>query len=399
MKVFFIGYEQADVPFVAPVMLALAKRDGWEPVFVPGLDFKEQRGCLALATGPPGIAVRRLQDELPPCESAAARRCGLGLRAAALGRAKTAAADGTFDARLLGTSLSSLLERPYAPELFEAYAECEAALHALARRERPRLVVLPEDTDYLRGRLAARVLRAYGATMVCLLPFFYSVFSSYPLVGERHADRYLVTHRSFADRLAGQGIAAERIEVVGNPAFDALGEASELAEGSAQFLYALQDVAWEREIVEDLVAIFRDLPAADLTVKAHPALSPPAWVASLAMPPNVRLVGREVESGQWLRCATCVIAQSSTMLYQASILGRAVIVPRYDPAPPGFHLPPGDRARVVARTKTELRERIEAVLAGEGRGLAREEVAPFHPRSTQRVVCCLEAARARLSVD
>jgi hypothetical protein len=156
-------------------------------------------------------------------------------------------------------------------------------------------------------------------------------------------------------------------------------------------------VAWEREVVDDLVAIFRDLAAAELTIKAHPALPAPAWIASLAPPPNVRLVGPEAEASDCLRRATCVIAQSSTMLYEASLLGRAVIVPHYDPAPLGFFLPEGDRTRVLARSRAELRERVEAVLAGVGRGLAREEIAPFHPRATERVVGCLEALRVRLA--
>jgi hypothetical protein len=397
MKIFFLGYEQADVPCIAPVMRVLSASGRWEPVFVPGLDFKEHRGSLALATGPPGIAVRRLGDEIEPCEVAQAGRRGRALRDDALRRATAVAGNGPFDTRVVGTSLRLLLERSYAPALFEAYAECELALHALVRRERPKLVILPEDSDYLRGRLAARVLTGHGVTVVCLVPFYYNVFASYPLLGERYADKYLVMHQSHADRLTRQGVAACRVEVVGNPAFDVLGEESDPPEGASHFLYALQDLAWEREIVTDLVAIFRDLPAASLTIKPHPAAPPPTWIRSLSVPSNVRLVEPMPDAGRWIRRATCVIAQSSTMLYQASVLRRAVIVPHYDPGPPDFYLPPHDRARVMAGTGAELRERIDAVVAGEGRCLARDEIAPFHPRATERAVHCLEALLTQLS--
>jgi hypothetical protein len=397
MKVFFLGYEQADVPCIEPLMRALSASPGWEPVFVPGLDFKEHRGSLALATGPPGVTVRRLEDELGIGELEEARRRGRALHDDALRRAEAVAGGGPFDARVVGASLRELFERSYAPALFEAYAEWELGLHALLRRERPQLVVLPEDTDYLRGRPAARVLAAQGVTVVCLVPFYYNVFASYPLLGERYAARYLVMNRAYADRLEGQGVAAQRVEVVGNPAFDALGEESEPPPAPCHFLYALQDLAWEREILADLMAIFDDVPAASLTVKPHPALPSPAWLSKLHAPSNVRIVAAETGAERWIRSATCVIAQSSAMLYQASILRRAVIVPHYDPAPQSFHLPAHDRARVVARSAAELRERIDAVLAGEGQGFAREEIAPFHPRSTERAVQCLEALRMKLS--
>jgi len=397
MRIFFTAYEQANVPCIAPVMRALSQRDGWEPVFVPGLDFKEHRGCLAHATGPAGVPLSRLGDWLVPSEVEQAGQRGRILREHVVRWASACAGAATFETRIVATSLKGLLERSYMPSLFEAYARYELALEAFARKERPKLVVLPEDTDYLRGRLAARVFNGHGVPVVCLVPFYYNVFLSYPLLGERYAARYLVMNRSYADRLARHGVASDRIDVVGNPAFDTLRQESESPQGSPTFLYAMQGLPWESEIVSDLVAIFRDLPQAELAIKPHPELCRPTWLASLSTTRNIHVLAPDADAHILLQQATCVIGQSSSMLYQASVLGRAVIVPHYDPAPLSVYLPESDRSQVLARTKADLRHKIESILAGRGRGLAREEIAPFYPKSTERVVDCLESVRAQLS--
>jgi CDP-glycerol glycerophosphotransferase (TagB/SpsB family) len=127
-----------------------------------------------------------------------------------------------------------------------------------------------------------------------------------------------------------------------------------------------------------------------LAIKPHPELPRPDWIDPFAMRPNVRIADSEPDVSRLLRRAACVVAQSSSMLYQASVLGRPVIVARYDPAPLGFYVPEVDRPHVIVRTRKELRRAIEAVVDGRGRALTRDEIAPFHPRSTERVIAVLE---------
>jgi hypothetical protein len=373
-------------------MRALSERTGWEPVFVPGVDFKEHRGGFARAAAPAGIPV--CDPERGP--DLDARALGLALLGEAIRWSDGLSASESFDARVLGASARRrLFGRPYAASLFEEYAQYESSFEALIRRERPEIVVLGEDTDYLRGRLAARILGGHRIPIVCLAAFYYNVFDSYPLLGRRRAALYLTANRSYADRLRRSGVAGERIAVVGNPAFDALFGEVPAPEAPPMVLYAMQGLPWEREILKDLVAIARDASNAVLAVKPHPELPPPDWLALLRSEPNVRFLSPDADAVALLRRAACVIAQSSAMLYQASVIGRPVIVPHYDALPLGIYLPEGDRTDVVARTQSELGRAIEKVLDGRGRALERAQVAPFHPRATERVVECLERFRER----
>src|SRR5262249_51919543 len=150
-----------------------------------------------------------------------------------------------FESRMAGMAIERVLARPYMAEVCARYEAVERGLMAFARAERPRLVVLQEDTDYMRGRLAARGLQAFGATIVCLVPWYYGAFRSYPLLGKRWADQYLVPTSAYAERLRAGGVAAQRIAVVGNPAFDALPRTSPRRLPSDRLLYALQGLAWE----------------------------------------------------------------------------------------------------------------------------------------------------------
>ena len=396
MKIFFVAYEQANVVSIAPVMNALARAGSWDPVFVPGVDFKEYRGSLATAMAPAGITSRTLEDEVDVSNIECARQRGAVVLERVRRWAATVSISREFEGRVAGSGLDALFAREYMTQVFEAYATIESTLEDFARRERPRIAVVQEDTDYMRGRLAARVLSRNGAVVVCLLPWYYNVFLSYPLVGERYATHYCVGNRVYGDRLAAQGVPLDRISVVGNPGFDALATCDARAPATPSFLYALQGGRWEPQIVTDLVSIFDDLRGAQLRIKPHPRLPYPEWLGHINAPANVAIVAREADGVRLMSESTCVIAGTSRMLYEASILGCTVIVPHYSAMPPSLYLPAADRDAVVARTRGGLRRNVELVLAGRGCALTRAEIAPHYPHSTQRVIQCLEELRDRL---
>jgi hypothetical protein len=285
----------------------------------------------------------------------------------ALGGALTASA--AFESRVAGVAIERVFAPPYMAEVCARYEAVERALAAFAGDERPALVVLPEDTDYMRGRLAARVLQSCGAVIVCLVPWFYGAFRSYPLLGTRWADQYLVQTSSYAERLRAGGVAADRITVVGDPAFDTLPAAIPRPAQPGSLLYALQGLVWEREIVADLIEIVRSDRQHSCASSHTPACRFPrgcatsSWQAvwrSSSRAPTTRLAARN----------DAVIGQSSKMLYEASILGRPVIVPHYDTTPLLLDLPAEDRGHIVARTKRALRHRSSArwmVTAGRSR--------------------------------
>ena len=139
------------------------------------------------------------------------------------------------------------------------------------------------------------------------------------------------------------------------------------------------------------MAIFGREPAARLVIKPHPALPRPPWLDALARPRNVRVAVPTATTAALLARTQCVIAQTSRMLWEASVRGRSVIVPHYAATPLAIAVPARDRAAVVARSGVALQQRVHATLAGGGRGLTRSVIAPHHPHSTARAVAALHA--------
>ena len=390
--ILFAGYEEANLGCIAPVLAALVRERVARPIVVPGVDFKPHRG-LRTAPPVPGLAARPIAAALTGPERARAERRGRALTRAARRWAATPPDAAPPRERLAAAALRRLFDQPAMPEIFAAYASVDRAIADVLRRERPRLVVVPEDTDYMRGRLVARIVAAHGVRLVCLTPWYYSVFRSYPLVGARRADHFLVGTRAHAGRLRAAGVAPSAITVVGHPELDAITPTPAPPPGA--FLYALQGMPWEREIATDLTAILRDEPRARLIIRPHPALPRPAWLDAIDAPRTVRVAPATARATTLLDEAQCVVAQTSRMLWEASLRGRSVLLPHYDATPLTVALPAGDRRAVVARSAAELRRRVRTVLDGRGRGLTRPAIAPHHPRATARVVAALRALLPR----
>ena len=383
VSILFAGYEEANLGCVAPVMAALARR-GVTPLFLPGTDFKPHRG-LRTATAPAGVAAPSPLVALPASQRAAARRHGVAL----LRRARNWARHLPLSEQPAAAALRRLLEPPAMDAIAAAYAQLAAAAAEIARREPARLVVLSEDSDYLRGRLLARVFAAEGRRVVCLSPWYYAAFASYPMVGRRRADHYLVGSDAQARRLRAGGVAADAVTVVGHPELDAVASLPPAPPGGV--LYALQGLPWEAEIAADLVAWTRRRRDARLVIRAHPTLPRPAWLRRLGRGHGVVVAPAAANVSDLLAAAQCVVAQTSRMLWEASLAGRSVVVPHYDATPLPIAVPAGDRRAVVATSGAALQRRLDAALDGRGRGLDRDVIAPHHPRATARATAALLA--------
>jgi hypothetical protein len=390
--IFFVAYEDANVRGIAPVIHALQARGSWDPVFVPGLDFKAHRG-IAAATAPADTRVLRLFDPhlVDPHPADLDRLQPAGELIARLSAASDA------HARVAAVAIARFWAAPHRPAIQAAYAQVVNALAEFARTHRPALVVVPEDTDYLRGRVAARVLGAAGAAVVCLVPWYYAAIRSYPLLGARRAAAYLVPTAGYRDRLIAAGVAADRVAVVGDPSLDALTAAPSAPLQPPAVLHALQGLAWEREIAADLLEIVRDNPPARLWIRPHPVLPAPAWLADLRRADDAVTIDRSADARASLHACTVLVAQTSRMLYEASLVGRPVVAVQYDGLPLALDLPVGDCPHVCAATLSALRRCVERALAGGGRGLTRTAIAPYHPRATERVVHCLDQLRDALA--
>lgn len=156
-------------------------------------------------------------------------------------------------------ALGEALDREDLPQIEALYRrECHALEEFIARLQ-PGIAILPEDSDYLRGRLAARLLREAGFYVLVLSPPFYNQVQSYPLVSPRYAQQFWVMHQGFGQRLRAAGVASAQIQIVGNPLFDSLANLSRSHAEPEKLVFALQGLPWERHILRDLLQVTGEL--------------------------------------------------------------------------------------------------------------------------------------------
>ncbi len=306
----FVFFERANVPSIAPVLAALARRGRLEPSLVRAFDYKELVGEIGPVVPPPGITLH----ELPVAPV----------------RARADLAPRRADRPGLGAKLhDELLARPLIPMLVDRVEAIAASLEVLLRALRPPLIVVPEDTDYAKGRLASRVARELAIPTVAVLPTWHATIARYPLLGPRLCDHYVAMNDATRTRLVGHGADPDRVHVLGGPFFEGIARAQRPLEPT--FVVALQGTRWEATLLEDLRAIFARRSSWTLLVKPHPLV---AFDAS----PGLRVV-RDRTIRELLAECTGLIAESSIALYEAAAAGVHAIVVSYGGHPPDIVAP------------------------------------------------------------
>jgi len=382
VEVFFLFFEKANYPCVRPVMKLLHSRGALRPVFVKGFDYKEHIGS---------IRPLEAQEPFETLDIADFFESPISEEAPEADRFPALVPRGTFESELACRLLRNEVARPRFRVAFEARQKVEAALRELVAARRPRLVVLPEDTDYARGRLAARALRRIGVPVVTLSAPFYNMFASYPLVGRRYCDRYMVGNQVMQERLVRAGVAERRVHVVGNPGFDELRAVRPGKRGAKAFLFAAQGLETDRQVLIDLVEVFSRHPSFDLIVKAHPEAGADLFDALPTDVRNIQAVHEPWTARQTLERADCVIAQTSTLLYQAMAVGLPVIVAHYRPGPLEISLPREVSDGAVANHRAELDGLVQMAAAERLPQAAAEWVQPPDFRASERAADLLEA--------
>lgn len=359
MSVCFLFFEKANFDTVEPLARRLLER-GVAAIAVKGFDYKELTGQISPLRIPPEIPSLDLWES---CRAWDAPPEG----------GRQPPPEPTLDGLL-----ESFFARPEIPFLEHAHARMEAATRAYLREASPALVVLPEDTDYIRGRLAARICRELAIPAAVILPVYYNTQLRYPLGGSRLAARYLVLNERVKARLCRAGARPECVHVVGHPRFAAWGRRED--EISAPLLYLMQSLEWEEQIVTDLVEIFERRPQARLWLKPHPESADRSLPK---LPPNAAILrGGEADP---ISRAACIVAQSSQGLYHALFRGTPCFTVNYGSYPAEIDLPP-DLA--CARGRADLESLVDRALRQE---LPSPDLSGFLPPSgTDPVEAALE---------
>ena len=142
-------------------------------------------------------------------------------------------------------------------------------LERLASRGKNDYFIIPEDSDAARGRLAAVIARKYGIKTIALVPPYYDLITTYPLMDRRIADAW-VCGTNYKNRLLRQGINPGKIysnrnfilkeRTSGRPAIEQK-ILEEVTAGKAFYLATLQNNPEEELFIKMLEEAFCELPA------------------------------------------------------------------------------------------------------------------------------------------
>jgi hypothetical protein len=382
----FLFFEKANYGVAQPVMRTLHERGIVRPVFVKGFDYKESSGVIDPWWPVEPFETLDILDSLTPPDARAADQAARAVPS----RLQVSDPGSDFESRAAACLIERHLTQSWMPDVMRALARVQAALGRFCVERQPRFVVLPEDTDYVRGRMAAPVLKAAGATVVILAPHYYNMFVRYPLVGRRYADHYFVMNDVLEGRLRQLEVPPDAISIVGSPAFDDLGAIPPGRPATPTFLFAAQGLATDSCVLADLVAIFRAMPGCQLLIKPHPEQR--AAFSGVTGHDNILLLDASEPARAVLARVSCVIAQTSTLLYEAMAIGRPVIVPHYEPGPLPIHLPPEVADGAVAAGREPLARLVRNAVAGRLPQAPAAAIQPAGFSATDRVVRWIETA-------
>lgn len=387
-KLFFMGFEKANMRTVVPVMEKLLYDNCLRPVFIKGFDFKEWSGEIAPAAPPDRIETMEIHSytHKDDREHATERstRFFSELEKTLGQRANTQETNSVFSCLLRETLIK------YAGLTAEYFAY-EVAMRRFLEINRPKMIVIPEDTDYIRGRLIAALLKQSRTRIVILMPWFYNIFIDYPLCGDRLGHDYLVANHWVAQRLKESGVSEQRIAVTGNPAFDFLDIRSRgHKQEHIKLVYALQGLKNEHELVTTVAEITSEFSNCRLAIKPHPQFAQKRLDEIYSeFGGRIDILDPSLPTKTLFDQSDCVIGQTSTLLFEAMLSGLPAIVLDADPLPLRVAIPPEIRSRIVAFDRTSLREKIEAIVGGDWEPLPTSWIA--RPgNATQEVVACLK---------
>ncbi len=367
-EILFLFFEKANFSTVEPLLREIELQRPERAAFVKGFDFKEESGEIPKWELPMDLRVIELPQ---PSSSCLAKWFEWG-------RQVVPVLKDSGDR----VPLEALLAQNYIPQLRQRWAEVGAATETLLKQLKPPLIVLPEDTDYIRGRLAGRIAKGLGITTVVLSAHFYDRWLRYPMVGERYGDYFLVLNELSKARLLAQGILADRIHVIGNAALTTT-PVSETA--PPRLLLCEQGRPGEKAWVEDVVEWFSNHPHAKLWIRPHPhskrtlvyRLLPPN--AELAPPLSLDALFPQVRG---------VIGETTSVLWQASAAGLATIIVHYGFGPIEIALPPSAKSS-LARTQCQLGELLSQAIRGDLAAIPKQEMTSSVDDPTKKALLIL----------
>jgi len=396
MDLYFLFFEKANFNTIEDLMITLKNHKFFKPVFVKGFDYKEFSGSITPFLIPDEIESMAIESFIPQ-EALEGGSRSQANEYFQLRYQQPSQAKGTIEEYIIQNLLAYLSREDFFRISSMAFFRIEAALQEFIKQKQPEVVILPEDTDYIRGRLAHKIFKDHGISTISLWPLYYNIMWHYPLMGERYSDYYLVWNRFSKERLLENSVPKERVYIVGHPYFK--NKAILRDKGRKRlFLYPLQSIEWEIEIILDLIEIFRARSDIELTIKQHPEVENPYFEKLDDLPDNVSLFPRS-SSSRVLPSACCLIGQSSIMLYEALLNHIPVIQVNYEMTPPDMFIPEMEGVFKACDSQS-IEYYIDLISEGRNTTLENiEDLFPFQKDSIHRIIEVLEELLMRSNFD
>ena len=355
-RVHFMFFEKSNFLMIKPLFDGLISHPSIQPVYIRGFDFKEYTNQISPLTFPEHYPVCNLDDTAEQTNQTVQNQTG----SFPIARAR----DGTADQTLVDSLLFSVSQRSYIPVLEEQVAVYEQMLEKFCQSRQQGVVVLPEDTDYIRGRLACRVLSRFNFRIIILTANYYNYFVRYPLVGKRFGHLYLTATRPMKTRLQNQlrinGLSPDTVHFCGTPAFDRF---KEINCSGTRILYVCQDLPNESRVCLEIADILdREFNGTGLTIRPHPESPRPKWIDELSVRENVSPSSPDSTLEQDFEKSIAIVAQTSGVIYLALVADAPVIIPNFSGLPLPIDLPDAIRNQSEVKNRTEICRLILKIL-------------------------------------
>ncbi|MCB0405467.1 MAG: hypothetical protein KDD51_11830 [Bdellovibrionales bacterium] len=246
--------------------------------------------------------------------------------------------------------LDDWFERHSKYKLVEIVERLEKNLTYFLKTFNPDLVVLPEETDCARGRLATLVLARFPKIRKSVLfPLYYQLFESYPVSLAPSAHHYVVSCEGLNLLLERGAPPHTRIQYLGFP----FGVYPTPPPERKCLLYLLQGIQYEARVVSEVLKAAATT-GFEVVLKPHPRNPQPSHeICEIALTERGMRIAPVERSFRELVCeSAAVVGQTSTGFFEALALGRPLLVAHYQAGPFPLRLvPDGKWIQVFSNTR------------------------------------------------
>lgn len=346
-RILFAGFLKSHDSDIGPLIFHLKKISNWKIFFFKGLHPEEDvfSRCEKISN-PISSRLNRLKFKL-----------------------------NTEERLLCSRLLASLCDKEETGYLMKIYRQIKKIALNKIKTIKPDLIILPEDTDPIRGRLWAMIALNYKIKVCVIWPAWYNIFKTYPHMRRKLAKNWLVFGRSSKDFLISKGVKPCQIHLVGSVRFDNLCNKKKfLARKDIKKKYGLElpekyiiFVAQAREdteyYIKEAIKAMEGFPKLGLLIKIHPhdKIKKYFWVKSIANKSKKISIDKKAPLLDCMIHAKGIITVSSIAAYEALLFKKEVVLLRFKHTIDDFDLINKKAPVYSARNSDELIKYINIV--------------------------------------